>query len=306
MRKLILPIQVLATLFIIASCNQKSKETTEVPTVTEDIPVVNTSLAKVPDSWITERVTKAEKRLNATPAGKVVWQAMEAHGGLQRWYENGPLRFHFNYQPLDGGVARNTYQTVDTWSSKARHQDAADRTSEYGWDGKNAWVTTKDTTTFKYNTRFWSLTPYFFIAQPFVLDGDGTNLELLDQKTYKNKTYDVVKVTFDPGTGDAPDDYYVLYFEANTHQLGVIRYIVSYPGYFEKGKHLPEKFMEVQGLATIKGIVLSKGYHTHWLLENETPGEHITTITIDNISFKPETEKSYFDIPDNTTVLKGL
>ena len=296
----------LSTVTLLLSCNQNTKETVSIDTTSPTALKEDNKLAKVPDSWIVERVAKAEEKLSATPAGKVVWNAMKAHGGLKNWYQNGPLGFHFNYQPLDGGAPRNTYQIVDTWSSKARHQDFTDRTSEYGWDGNNAWITAKDTATFNYNTRFWSLTPYFFIAQPFVLDGDGVNLELLDQKTFKEKTYDAVKVTFDPGTGDAPDDYYVLYFEKNTHQLGVIRYIVSYPGYFEKGKHLPEKFMEVQGLITTKGIVLSKGYHTHWLLEDESPGEHITTITINDISFKPDTEKTHFDIPNTAIVLKGL
>ena len=98
----------------------------------------------------------------------------------------------------------------------------------------------------------------------------------------------------------------MLYFEENTHQLGVIRYIVSYPGYFEKGKHLPEKLMELQGITTVNGIALSTGYHTHWLTEDETAGEHITTITIDNIAFKPDTEKAYFTIPENASVIEGL
>jgi len=101
-------------------------------------------------------------------------------------------------------------------------------------------------------------------------------------------------------------DYYVLYFGKEDHKLGVIRYIVSYPGYFEKGKHLPEKFMELQGSTKVDGITLSTGYHTHWLLEGEIPGEHITTITVDNISFQPETKKEYLEVPEGATILKGL
>lgn len=38
--------------------------------------------AGIPDSWIANRVAKAKARLNQTDAGKVVWNAMEAHGGL--------------------------------------------------------------------------------------------------------------------------------------------------------------------------------------------------------------------------------
>tara|TARA_R110001606_G_scaffold194682_1_gene342402 strand:- start:499 stop:657 length:159 start_codon:yes stop_codon:yes gene_type:complete len=52
-----------------------------------------------------------------------------------------------------------------------------------------------------------------------MLDGEGVNLELLPQVNYKDISQDVVKVTFDSGTGDAPDDYYILYMDAKTHLL---------------------------------------------------------------------------------------
>ncbi|MEQ8220009.1 MAG: hypothetical protein RH981_17355 [Arenibacter sp.] len=120
---------------------------------------------------------------------------------------NGYLSFRFNYQPLDGSVPRDTCQTIDTWSNKARHRSVTDSTAIYGWNGKNAWVTVKDSTTFKYNLRFWTLTPLYLAAQPLMLDGEGVNLELLPQINYKDTPQDVVKVTFESAKGDAPDDY---------------------------------------------------------------------------------------------------
>ena len=260
----------------------------------------------LPESWVTRRVDNAKNKLTASPAGKIVWQAMEAHGGLARWYTNGPLTFRFNYQPLDGGTPRDTYQAIDTWSSKARHFQVGDSTSQFGWDGKNTWAAVKDSTVFPYNTRFWSLTPYFFAAQPFVLDGQGVNLELLPQKEHMGKLQDVVKVTFDEGTGDAPDDYYILYFDAGSHTLSVIRYIVSYPGYFKKGEHLPEKLMQLEGAQRVEGILFPKHYKTHWLTEGERPGEHITSITLSDVTFRSQLGKEYFEIPEGATLLEGL
>lgn len=283
---------------LLSSCAEAPKDTIA-EAIAQEI------LAKVPDSWILERVAAAQKKLEASEAGVIVWQAMEAHGGLKQWYSNGPIAFQFNYQPLDDGVQRNTTQIIDTWSSRARHRKAVNPKSEYGWDGKQAWLLA-DSTTFPYNTRFWSLTPYFFLGQPFVLDGDGVNLEKLEQKMFRDTTYDVVKVTFDEGTGDAPDDYYVLYFNADSHQLKVIRYIVSYPGYFPKGKHLPEKFMELQGKQIVEDILLPKGYKTHWLTETEEAGEYITKIDVSNVEFLPELEAAYFDVPAGAKILEGL
>ena len=294
---------VLGTLFMIIGCGEKKSQTTE---GTTEVIKSESNLAKVPDTWIEKRVAKAKAKLQSTNAGKVVWDAMEAHGGLSQWFTNGPIAFHFDYQPLDNGEPRNTYQTVDTWRSRARHFSAADSTQQYGWDGSKAWLKAKDSTVFKYNTRFWSLTPYFFMAQPFVLEGNGTNLELLEDVDYKNNLYHVVKVTFDAGTGDAPDDYYVLYFSIRSRKLEVIRYVVSYPGYFEKGKHTPEKFMDLSGEQTVDGITFPKNYKTYWLTDENVPGEHITDITLSEIEFLPDLESSYYDVPQGAKILEGL
>ncbi|MBS9462017.1 hypothetical protein KIM67_06315 [Flagellimonas sp. 389] len=289
----------ITTLF---GCKENEKKTVS---ASEEISKT-VALATVPKNWVKKRVENTKTRLTASEAGKVVWNAMEAHGGLEKWYDNGPISFRFKYQPLDGSTPRDTYQSIDTWRSRARHYQVGDSTQQCGWDGENSWIIAKDSTSFAYDTRFWALTPYFFMAQPFVLDGKGVNLELLPQKKHNDSVQDVVKVTFDAGTGDAPDDYYVLYFDAQTHKLTVIRYIVSYPGYFEKGKHLPEKFMTLHGEQTVEGISFPKTYKTHWLKEDETAGEHITNITLSNTEFKPNLESDYFNVPNEAKVTEGL
>lgn len=301
MKKILLTLTIGASLFA-TSC----KKNAEVKTESTTIETPANDLALKPESWINARVEKSKKALQSTEAGNVIWQAMEAHGGLKTWYSNGPLSFHFDYLPLDGKTRRNTNQTVDTWSNKARHQSLTDPTNEFGWTGEKAWKKTKDSLAFPFDMRFWALTPHYFLSQPFIFDGEGVNLEKLEDKTHKNEAFNAIKVTFSAGTGDAPDDYYILYFSKTTHKLAVIRYIVSYPAYFKNGKakHSPEKFMEIQGYQTVNGIEFATGYHTHWLTKNETAGEHSTTITVDNISFKPELENSYFDMPNGAVIIE--
>ena len=290
-------------LLITVGCKEEKTKSTEVDTAAAEI---DSNAVKVPTSWVENRVANAKEKLETSDAGKIVWEAMEAHGGLSRWFSNGPISFHFDYQPLDGSEPRNTKQVVDTWSGRARHFSVSDSTQQFGWDGAAAWVMAKDSAVFNYNTRFWSLTPYFFMGQPFVLEGKGTNLKLLDQVEFKDNLYHVVKVTFDSGTGDAPDDYYVLYFNTRSHKLEVIRYIVSFPGYFKDGKHAPEKFMELSGEQTVDGIWFPENYKTYWLTEENAPGEHITDIKLSEIKFLPELESSYFDVPSGAEVLEGL
>ncbi|NNE78615.1 MAG: hypothetical protein HKN31_16245, partial [Pricia sp.] len=193
-------------IIILMSCRQNTSQEKKGDAVETDIPSEQT--VGIPEAWINKRVTSAERRLKSTDAGRVVWNAMEAHGGLKKWYSNGALSFRFNYQPLDGKTQRDSYQTIDTWRNRARHTSTSDSTARYGWTGETAWVKATDSTAFDYDSRFCALKPFYFLGQPFVLDGDGVNLELLPPTTYKNETQEVVKVTFDPGTGDAPDDYY--------------------------------------------------------------------------------------------------
>lgn len=292
----------LCALLSIISCKDATKSST--PATVSNTETVDKDLARKSDSVIEERVVSAKTRLESSAAGKIVWDAMEAHGGLKNYFQNGPLSFRFDYVPKDGSTRRYTDQTIDTWSNKARHWSPEDRTNSFGWDGQDAWKKVKDSTAFPFDMRFWALTPYYFLAQPFILDGEGVHLEKLADKTYKDIVYNAIKVTFAAGTGDAPDDYYVLYFGKEDHKLAVIRYIVSYPQYFPEGGHSPEKLMEIKGTTIVDGIELATGYHTHWLTEDENAGEHITTIKVDNIKFLPKTKNSYFEVPKGAVIIE--
>lgn len=261
----------------------------------DDLPAaVMNDAVPLPDQ-VEERVAAAEERLNASEAGQRLWQAIEAHGGLARWYGNGPLAFQFNYQPLDDGTPRNTYEVASYWSAQTRHQLVRDTTVQYGWDGQQAWASPTDTL-IPYNVRFWSLTPYYFAGIPFVLADEGINLTLLKPDTLAGDTYDLVKVTFGAGVGDAPDDYYVIYVAQDDNRVGTIRYIVSYPGYFPDGGHAPEKLMTYEGAQTVEGITLPECYRTFWWTDKQV-GEHITNITLSEVAFRPDITADYFAAP---------
>ena len=285
----------LFTLF--AACNDKTN-----PPNTDLV----RGTALVPDSWIKERVEKASAKLSKSPAGKLVQQAMDASGGLERWYANGPISFQFDYVPRGKGARRNSTQIVDTWNNKSVHHDMVDPTASFGWDGKDAWVTMKDTANFKYNLRFWALTPIYFLAQPFNFDGAGVVLERLEDKTLEGVSYDAVKISFEKGTGDAPDDYYINYYDKKTHQIAALRYIVSYPKYFKDGGHSPEKIMTLHDFKTVDGIKLPTIYKTYMLTDEETLGEYVTDITVSDIKFLPNTKSAEFDMPSGGHVLDGL
>ena len=250
------------------------------------------------------RIEAAYDRMEGDSAAALILRAIEAHGGLEAWYGNGPLYFHFNYQPLDDGSPRNTLAWNDYRSSRAVHALATDTTQRFGFDGTEAWSTTGERVA-GMSPRFWSLTPYYFVGLPFVLADEGINFETLPQREMDGTIYDLVKVSFADGTGDAPDDYYVLYLHPETGQLDALRYIVSYPGYFPDGGHNPEKLMKITGKTKVDGITLPSGYATYWWNEGE-PGEAITDITVSDYRYLPDLPESFFARPEDARVYNDL
>ena len=264
--------------------------------------LVTPEFAKPEDAWVADRVSEAESRLTSTEGGEIVWKSIESHGGLSTWYSNGPIYFRFNYRPIGDAKIRDTYQLVDTWSAKARHQLASDPTIEYGWDGDSAWKYPPDGE-LAINPRFWSLSPYYFVGLPFVLSDEGVNLAYEGTTEYEGANHHLVRATFGEGVGDA-SDFYVLYINTETYRLAAIRYIVSFKGFFPDGGNTPEKLMTYEGAQTINGITLPEKHRTFMWVDNAV-AEHVTNITVENVAFRPNTNSSYFEIPQGSYVMKG-
>lgn len=256
-------------------------------------------------SWIKDRVEKAEERLKKTDSGKKLWQSIEAHGGLATWYGNGMLSFEYDYKTVDGKRRFDTKQIVDTWSAKAAHELTDDTKVRFGWDGKVAWKIDKKNS-LKINPRFWSLTPYYFVGIPFVLADEGINISNLPEKTYDGKNYDVLKVTFGNDVGDSPDDYYIVYLDKKDSTVGLIRYVVSYKGFFPDGGQTPESLMEYNGEQIVKGIKFPKSYRSFTF----DPKAHKTIdpkakIDFENVSFV-SWDDSLVEKPKEATVVNSF
>ncbi len=283
---------------VVAACGTAEKSTSK-----EEPPYTK---AKPKADWVAKRVAAAETRLQSSEAGRLVWNAIEYHGGLTNWWSNGPLYFRFNYRPKPGtGQYRDTYETADYWRSITRHQRVENTVVEYGWDGEQAWYS-PDTATIPYNTRFWALTPYYFAGMPFLFADEGVNLALEAPAEYEGETYHIVRVTFGDGVGDAPDDFYVLYIDQETYRLAAIRYVVSYPGYFPNGGHTQEKLMTYEGEQKVNGIIFPQKHRTFMWEADGSIGKYVTDITLSDLEFRPETEQSYFEIPEEAYVFSGL
>ncbi|MCG2461625.1 hypothetical protein K8352_12765 [Flavobacteriaceae bacterium F89] len=284
------------------NCNTEKRNKTKnsVKSLMDD--KMETSTATPPKEWIAKRVASVQKRLTGTKEGQILCKAMERRGGLARWYTNGPLHFRFTYKNLKTG-GPDTYQTIDTWSSKARHQLVSDTNIEYGWDGKQAWKYPYNAK-IEENPRFWALTPFYFLGIPFVLVDEGIHLKYEGIISLKQKDYHQIRVTFDQGIGDAPNDFYVVYIDANSFRIGGLRYSVTYPGFYDEGDRGPVYHMIYYGEQNVEGIRFPKSIETYnW--DGEKPTNQTTNITISDLSFLPDTSTNYFKAPEGSRVMDG-
>ncbi len=264
-------------------------------------PIAEETAAAEAGSPYADRVADAEDRLQKSAASQLILAAINAHGGLEKWYAQSPLYYRFNYQPTEKDkTIRDSYILNDYVNARAVHQSADQEGMNYGFDGKEAWKLPADAD-LSVNARFWSLTPYYFVGLPFVLADEGIFFEQLEDADWEGTSYHRVKVTYGEGIGDADQDYYVLWLHPETRQMDALNYIVSYSDFFPDGGHLPEKFMVLNGKTTVDGITLPTGYTTRW---SDKPTEVITNITVSDYSFKPDTAEEAFDKPTAAAIVE--
>ncbi len=256
-----------------------------------------------PDA-VDRRVAEAAERMDASPAGQRVAQAIEAHGGLEAWYRGGPMRYRYAYQRTDAdgnatGDPIDTYQLIDPWDARAVHTVASDTMVRFGWNGEEAWIAPADAEP-PINARFWALTPYYFVSMPFVLADPGVNYALAPSDTVDGRPVDVIRITFDAGTGDAPDDYYDLLLDPQTNRVQGVRYIVSY---FNPDGELAETTMLYDGAQSPGGgIWMQTGFRS---FSSET-GAQRAKGTLTDLRFDPDVPDEAFAKPEDARVQEGM
>ncbi len=146
-------------------------------------------------------------------------QALEAHGGLARWQAQQRLEYDVYRQGR-----RLDHQLIALRSRKVL-LTGDDYT--IGYDGTHHWVS-PDTAAFPGNVRFYHNLQFYFMALPFLFADPGIRYEPLEPRRIRDKIYDGVRISFEPGVGDASDDAYLAYFDPDTHHLTWLLYTVTY------------------------------------------------------------------------------
>lgn len=152
----------------------------------------------------------------------------------------------------------NAHFTLLTNETKGRI-DQTDGTSMV-YDGMESWVISDSIS--KDEKRFDIYTWSYFFLLPYKLSDPGTVYSDFPSDSLNGVAYHTQKLTFAPGTGDAPDDWYILYADEQTNLLEVAAYIVTANKSVEKAEEDPHA-IKYEAYELVDGVPISTKW-TFW------------------------------------------
>ena len=196
---------------------------------------------------------RAEGDVHIPEATEALQAAWEAHGGLDTWRAQRSARYTF--ERTVGDTSTQDEQRVDLHDRFVR---ITGDDFVLGFDGTDAWVA-PDLNAFPFDSdpRFYTSTYFYFWAMPFLLADPGVIATDAGTTTLNGTTYNVTEIRYEDDVGDSPDDLYIAYTDAETHELDVLRFSVTYGGRESE----PDMALVFDEWTTINGLKLPTESH---------------------------------------------
>jgi hypothetical protein len=230
---------------------------------------------------------------------RVVREMVEAHGGLEKW-RNAPT-VSFTDELIPAGASEGLLGNVTVEQGRRRvYIDYPAKNMRMGWDGENAWSVNW---ALPYPPRFLAQLNYYFLDLPWLATDPGVVLgppgkgKLRDDPT----EYITIRMGFEPGVGDTPDDYYVLYVHPENHLLKGCRYVVTYESLLPEGvASTPEHVLIYDRYKTVDGLVVPIHYSVY-----EVDGHDYATCVVTNWSFDKPFDENRVRMPAGAVIDKS-
>lgn len=230
---------------------------------------------------------------NTDPVAAAFAGPIERSHGAEAWYEREAVKAHVTLTFGGEEVLAGTL-TFTTDMGEARI-DTADGVTAV-WDGVHAWVSPADAELPR--ARFHLLTWPYFLSAPMKLRDPGTHIEDLGPQEMRGKTYDVARLTFEPGTGDTPDDWYVLYRDPETDRLEAMAYVVTYGTTLAEAEAEPHA-ITYEDSVKVDGVEIPTVWRFWlWSEEEGIHGEPLGRLDLSDVRFV-EPEPGTFSRPDD-------
>ena len=254
--------------------------------------------AGVPADDAARLATEARAHLEATEGGRTVLRAIEAGGGLEAWYAAPTSSYAWEYANVGSNLQFKSHLVADNRSRRIYHRleslgdygDPQPVDARFAWDGEEAWMWPPEID--RVNPRFWASTGFYFSSIPFVLADPGITYEAMPPAQLDERTYDMVRVGYETGVGDASDTY-TLYVDQETGRLRAIRYTVTYGGRPARG----ESLFYYDDYVTVDGLSVPTHFMGYQFVDG-AKGEFRNEAWVTGISFHEPFDEARLAMPD--------
>ena len=229
-------------------------------------------------------------------AREIVLAMIAAHGGMEKWKAAPTISFEDRVFMGDGKPGVPSRVTVEQGPRRA-YIDFPGTEMRLSWDGERAWSENWDS---PYPPRFLAQLNYYFLNLPWLTMDPGVILEFqgTGQLWDDPVEYQMVKMTFETGIGDTPDDYYFLYIDPESHLLKANRYIVTYSSLLGEGqKSTPEHILVYEEIAEVGGLRVPARYTIY-----DTDRKVLMKCSVGDWSFSRPFDLTRMNMPEGATV----
>ncbi len=137
--------------------------------------------------------------------------------------------------------------------------------------------------------------PYFFML-PYKLDDPGTVWTAYPDSTLNNTPYLTQKLSFEDGTGDAPDDWYIVYADTATKRINTAAYIVTSDTRSQEQAEANPHAITYHDYKLINGVPFATRWgFWEWRADSGLTRQ-IGSANLDNYRFVPQST-SLFNVP---------
>ena len=169
------------------------------------------------------------------------------------------------------------------------------------FDGQQVYLTPAEAN--EKGARFDMFTWQYFFALPYKLNDPGTQWEDLGTlKLSDSLELPAGKLSFESGTGDAPDDWYVVYFSPENGLIQTAGYIVTFGGRDPKQAEANAHAICYHDYQDIAGIPVATRWTFHNWNKESGLGEQLGEATLSNLKFI-RLQDSIFTKPENAKAI---
>lgn len=199
---------------------------------------------------------KADATTRTVP--DIVRDMIAAHGGMDAWSGAKTVSFEDEFL-VPGGPPTVSRVTVEQGRRRAYIEYPATG-SMAAWDGDSCWSKNWKA---PFPPRFTIHLNYYFLNLPWLTMDPG--VKLVEEGTGKlprdSTEYATVLMTFEPGTGDTPNDYYRLHIDRESKQLKGYEYVATYRAILPQGvPSSPENVVVYESYDTVSGLLVPTKY----------------------------------------------